>query len=331
MPSNTPAPHRRPYSPEDTRLPTTAAELLDWAAAHVVHVGLHQGEGMFGSSGQTRTVRLRASMAGALDVAGGDGRLSTARTYDWLAIDAARHDACDVLSDYLAGGALTLPEDWPDEDWYRRYYIQQWGHEDGRTAEDAAAAFSAAARLAERAAAVAAARPGRPPRRLRPATTTGLLAWMAAHLEDVTLWGGVESHDPAGFADTAPCTVLHAFDRAQRAAIPGPGEYPKDWEGSAESRVEALLLLSDLVAGGPVDDGPEPLEEWGRVRREYDRARTLRRRGVVARWGAEPGRTTWDVVETLREAARLALPEDEPVSAIADTESAGEPGQVELF
>ncbi|MGP3953454.1 DUF6197 family protein [Streptomyces sp. 7N604] len=282
------------YSTESTVLPTSASALLDWAADHVDNLGLYDGRdgGLYGRRpGVTETRKLIPSMVGALNVAGGDGRRSSARTYDYPALYAAQRLALDVLSDYLAGGAMPHDPRFTDDEHHRRWLVHTWGEQEGRTADEAAAAFRQAARLAERAVA-AASRPGRPPRTLYPVTTASLLGWAAAHLEDVTMRPGGLTHDPDGFTDTAPCTLLHALDRAQRAAKPIPADERAHWLAYGQSRTQALRLLADHLAGEPAKGDPdEP---------EYEVER--RRRAIVLGWGNEPGRSTGEAIEALRAA-----------------------------
>ncbi|MFD9690402.1 DUF6197 family protein [Kitasatospora sp. NPDC059088] len=133
------------YDQESELLPVTAQWLLRWAAGHIEQVGLFQGRTRFASAG--RTVTLHASMLGAFDVAGGYGRQSSRREYDWPAIGEARALALVMLSEHLHGGRLDFPEG-ADEDrqrYLRRQLVHVWGCAPGRTAAEAAEAFRAAA------------------------------------------------------------------------------------------------------------------------------------------------------------------------------------------
>lgn len=291
------------YSTESAFLPTNAPDLLDWAAAHIEHQGFHDGSDgrLFGQrGGVTSTRHLIPSMLGAFDVAAGDGRRgSSNRTYDNQALYAAQRLALDVLSDFLAGGAMPHDPHFAYER-HRRYMLMAWGKREGRTRDEAAAAFRHAARLAKHAQA-AIARPGR---QLSPVTSAGLLGWAAAHLEDVTMRPGGLTHDPEGFVNTAPCTLLHAVDRAQRTAQPIPSDEPPRFHAFNRARDEALRVLASHLAGEEVTAGPdEPAGEADRRRRE-----------IVLSWGNEPGRTESEAVEALRVAALAVTdaPEDEP-------------------
>jgi hypothetical protein len=303
------------YSAESTILPTTAHDLLEWAAAHIEARGFHDGRDgdRFGHDGSTTTTALlRPGMLGALDVAGGDGRRASARTYDYDALYAAQRLALDTLADLTAGGAVTHDPDWTDEYQRRRYVVHTWGMQDGRTGADAVALFREAAGLAERAAA-AAARPGRPPARLYLPTAGDVLEWAAAHIEGVGHHRGHVTHDPAGFADSAACTMLHALDRALVAAKPNPGDSHDWWDAYRAAEPGALRLIAEHITGGPVDAGD-------------DRETKKRRRAVVLDWCNEPGRTTADVVAAFRAAAPVVDDGD-----AGDLEEPAEPGQVVLF
>jgi hypothetical protein len=299
------------YSAESTILPTNARDLLEWGAAHIESRGFHDGRDgqRFGHDGTTTTTALlRPGMLGALDVAGGDGRRSSARRYDYDALHAAQRLALDTLADLAAGGAVVHDPDWADEYRHRRYVIHAWGMQDGRTGADAAALFREAAGHAERAAA-AATRPGRPPRRIRPVSAASVLEWAAAHLEDVGHRPDYFTHDPAGYADTAACTMLHALDRALVAAKPYPSDGHEAWNAYRAAAPAALRLIAEHVAGGPVDAD----DDWETKKR---------RRSVVLDWGNRAGRSAAEVAAAFRAAA------DGDAGAL---EVPAEPGQVVLF
>ncbi|MEU9761850.1 DUF6197 family protein [Streptomyces sp. NPDC047987] len=302
------------YSTESTLLPTNAPDLLDWAAAHIENRGFYDGRdgGLFGKGGTT-TRLLVPSMVGAFNVAAGDGRRSSTRTYDYPALYSAERLALDVLSDYLAGGAMPHDPHFEDEN-HRRFMLQDWGRREPRTRDEAAAAFRHAARLAEGAQS-AAARPGRPPRPRHPVTASGLLQWAAAHLEEVSMRPGGLTHDPEGYADTAPCTLLHAVDRAQRIAKPIPADQPLRFRAFHQARDKALQELSNCLAGQEVTAGPDvPAYEVDRRRRE-----------IILTWGNEPGRTEGEAVAALRAAALAVADEAE------EAEEKQEPGESLLF
>ncbi|GAA2732175.1 DUF6197 family protein [Streptomyces nogalater] len=302
------------YSAKSTVLPTNAPDLLNWAAAHIQVRGFHDGRDgkRFGYDGSTTTTALlRPGMLGALDVAGGDGRQSSARRYDYDALYAARRLALDALADLAAGGAVLHDRLRVDEYKHRRFIVHEWGMKGGRTGAEAAALFREAALYAEHAA-VAATRPGRPPRRIRPASVAAVLEWAARHLEDVGHSADHFTHGP-GYVESAPCTMLHALDRALVAAKPYPSDGPEAWDAYREAAPTALRLVAEHVAGRPVN-----------ARNDYD-TKALQR-AVVLAWGNKSGVTTARVVA----AFRAAVPAVEDAGAIED-EVPAEPGQVAFF
>ncbi|MFD0032488.1 DUF6197 family protein [Streptomyces sp. NPDC127172] len=303
------------YSVNSTVLPTNACDLLEWAAAHIEARGFHDGRDgrRFGSNGTTSAL-LRPGMLGALDVAGGYGRRSSARTYDYDALYAAQRLALDTLADLAAGGVVMHDPDWTDEYQHRRRVVHDWGMQDGRTGADAVALFREAVGLVEDAAA-AATRPGRPPLRLLLPTAGDVLEWAAAHIEDVGHRPGVETHDPAGFAGTAACTMLHALDRALVAAKPNPGD-AHDWWDAYRAAGAALEILAEHLAGAPVDA----------LEGESDWDLRARRRAVVLGWGNEPGRSTAEVAAAFRAAA-----DTDDAGSPEEPEESAEPGQATFF
>lgn len=301
------------YSTESTVLPTTAPDLLEWAAAHVENLGLLRGRALYGTN--TTTTRLATpSMVGAFDVASGGGRQSSGRTYDYPAVYAARRLALDVLSDLIAGGALAHDTDWDDEENQRRYVVQSWGAQDGRTRDEAAAMFREAARLSGWAG-QARVQPGRVLHGARPRTADAVLELAAAHIEDVGHRPGMETRDPAGFTETAACTMLHALDRAMVAARPIPADGHEAWDAYRAAAPAALRLLVDHVTGGTLT--PADGEHWCATRR--------RLRGTVLLWGNEPGRSTAEVAAAFRAAVPASVDEADELEELT------EPGQVSFF
>ncbi|RZU28221.1 hypothetical protein EV284_6387 [Streptomyces sp. BK022] len=275
------------YSVESTILPVSAPELLEWAAAHVEARGFHDGRdgSQFGPHGTT-TRLLTPGILGALDVAGGDGRMSSSRRYDYDAIEAARRLALDVLSDLLSGGAVVHDTAWGSEERHRRAVVHRWGMEEGRTAAEVAGAFREAAVLAGRAHAAV----QRLGVRACERTPAGVLEWAAIRVETVGHRPGEESHDPAGYVDTAPCTMLHALERAVRAVKPLPSERNPEW-GAYREASDAVRLMAEYLAGGPVAPDGGPLEV------------DAQRRAVILAWGNRAGRTTEEVAAAFRAAA----------------------------
>lgn len=130
------------YSPESVLIADTPAAILEWAACHIEHVGIHQGPRLFAGPG--RTVTLPCWPRGALEVAAGQGRGAAGRTYDWDRIHRARDRAFGLLAETLAGHSVASDE--PDAaKALHREVIDRWSAEPGRTAADAANAFRTAA------------------------------------------------------------------------------------------------------------------------------------------------------------------------------------------
>ncbi|MFI1189216.1 DUF6197 family protein [Streptomyces californicus] len=130
-----------PYSPESLVIADEPAWMLRWAAAHLEHVGLHQGSRLFNGPG--RTVTLACWPRGAIEVAAGRGRGKAGRTYDWDRIHAARDQAMLAFAEHLTGQPLN-PAD-PDAGAQARAAVDQWSAEAHRTAGAAAQALRAAA------------------------------------------------------------------------------------------------------------------------------------------------------------------------------------------
>ncbi|MER6913955.1 DUF6197 family protein [Streptomyces sp. NPDC000594] len=130
------------YNPESIVIPADPAAILDWAACHITAVGLHQGSELFAGIG--RTVTLPCWPRGAIDVAAGNGRGSSSRTYDWAAIDRGRDQAYHAFAEYLAARPLAAGTT-DSARWLHRSVMDEWSAVPGRTAEQAAQALRAAA------------------------------------------------------------------------------------------------------------------------------------------------------------------------------------------
>ncbi|MFF5655153.1 DUF6197 family protein [[Kitasatospora] papulosa] len=136
------------HTPESIVIADTPAAILEWAARHIEHVGIHQGPRLFDGPGRTAT--LPCWPRGALEVAAGHGRGAAGRTYDWDRIDRARDQAFAILAKVLTGRPVDA--DAPAAAKARhREVIDRWSAEPGRTAADAARAFRIAAARAEHA------------------------------------------------------------------------------------------------------------------------------------------------------------------------------------
>ncbi|MET7319533.1 DUF6197 family protein [Streptomyces sp. NPDC005549] len=130
------------HTPESIVIADTPAAILEWAARHIEHVGIHQGPHLFAGPGRTAT--LPCWPRGALQVAAGHGRGAAGRTYDWDRINRARDQAFGILAETLTGHPV-------DASARHREAIDRWSAEPGRTAADAAHAFRTAAARAEHA------------------------------------------------------------------------------------------------------------------------------------------------------------------------------------
>ncbi|MFJ4800151.1 DUF6197 family protein [Streptomyces murinus] len=133
------------HIPESVVIADTSAAILEWAARHIEHVGIHQGPRLFAGPGRTAT--LPCWPRGALEVAAGHGRGAAGRTYDWGRINHARDQAYGILAETLTGHPVDTAD--PAAKALHREVIDRWSAEPGRTAADVARAFrTAAARAA---------------------------------------------------------------------------------------------------------------------------------------------------------------------------------------
>lgn len=130
------------YSPESVVIADTPAAILEWAAHHIEHVGIHQGEHLFAGPGRTAT--LPCWPRGALEVAAGQGRGAAGRTYDWDRIRRSRDQAFGILAEILTGRPVEADVPAAAKALCREV-IDRWSAEPGRTAADTARAFRAAA------------------------------------------------------------------------------------------------------------------------------------------------------------------------------------------
>ncbi|MEU7181002.1 MULTISPECIES: DUF6197 family protein [Streptomyces] len=135
------------HTPESIVIADTPAAILEWAARHIEHVGIHQGPRLFAGPGRTAT--LPCWPRGALEVAAGHGRGAVGRTHDWDRIDRARDQAFGILAATLIGHPVDAED--PAAKARHREAIDRWSAEPGRTAADAARAFRTAAARAEHA------------------------------------------------------------------------------------------------------------------------------------------------------------------------------------
>ncbi|WP_189998198.1 DUF6197 family protein, partial [Streptomyces rubradiris] len=131
------------YTPDSVLIPSTAGDLLEWAAHHITRVGIYQSRySLF--SGPGRLVNRRCSVGGALDVAAGRDRMAPDRSYDLKAIGAALDDAYRILAEHLEGGPVPVPSG-REPARHHKVIVHLWTLAPGRTAQEAAAALRAAA------------------------------------------------------------------------------------------------------------------------------------------------------------------------------------------
>lgn len=141
------------YSPSSTLIPTHPADLLRWAAAHIDRVGLNRIDAEhYAGPGPTRF--KKCSAYGALLVAAGDGRRSSARTYDSAAIRRAADAAYRILAEHITARVVTAPPGYQLPEWHR-HLVHHWSMEAGRTQAHVVASMLAAADLADAASASA--------------------------------------------------------------------------------------------------------------------------------------------------------------------------------
>ncbi|MFJ5645880.1 DUF6197 family protein [Streptomyces sp. NPDC093223] len=134
------------YTPDSALIPTTTGALLEWAAAHITHVGLYQSRHSL-YSGPGRLARRRCSVGGALDIAAGRDRMTPGRAYDLDAICTAYTEAYRLLAEHLNGAPVTEPSG-HDALTRHKVTVHLWTLTPGRTAQEAAAALRSAAETA---------------------------------------------------------------------------------------------------------------------------------------------------------------------------------------
>jgi len=131
------------YCPDSIVVPSDPAEILEWAASHIEHVGIHQGTHLFNGAG--RTVTLACWPRGAIRVAAGDGRFTSRRRYDHAAIRRGEAEALRLFAEHLTGQPIDAHED----PYAHRRAIDEWSAAPGRTAHEAAEQMRAAVREAQ--------------------------------------------------------------------------------------------------------------------------------------------------------------------------------------
>nr|WP_202513410.1 MULTISPECIES: DUF6197 family protein [unclassified Streptomyces] len=127
-------------------VPTTTGSLLEWAAIHIMRVGIYQSRySLF--SGPGRLAHRRCSLGGALDVAAGRDRMAPDRTYDTGTIRAVYTEAYRLLAEHLDDTPVTEPTG-HDALTRHKVTVHLWTLNPGRTAQEAAAALRSAAEIA---------------------------------------------------------------------------------------------------------------------------------------------------------------------------------------
>ncbi|MFD5553736.1 DUF6197 family protein [Streptomyces sp. NPDC127068] len=126
------------------------------------------------------------------------------------------------------------------------------------------------------------------------ATSARILTAAAAHIERVGLYQGDHLWQPGRMGGTAPCTVLHAWDRGVRAARPRWSVRGEPWNIFQRALTDSLTVLSDHINGRPV-----PGVRWRKLRLTED----AYRRTMLWCWGDEPERTTAEAAAMIRTAA----------------------------
>jgi hypothetical protein len=130
----------------------------------------------------------------------------------------------------------------------------------------------------------------------------------ARHIVQVGLHQGAalsdaewENYPPAKYGHGEPCSLLWAFDRAQRAArgktlrtAGRPGRHGHRRAHHPAEFMEALRLLSDHLSGEPITEADyTPLGV----------SEEVFRRTVIQCWGESEGRTTEEAAAHVRAAA----------------------------
>ncbi|MBT2406775.1 MULTISPECIES: DUF6197 family protein [unclassified Streptomyces] len=134
------------------------------------------------------------------------------------------------------------------------------------------------------------------PRRKGPAAPARILTVAADHIERVGLYQGDHLWQPGRMGDTAPCTVLHAWERGVRAARPRWSVRGEPWDIFQRALFDSLVVLSNHINGRPVSG-----VRWRNLRLTED----AYRRTMLWCWGGGPERTTAEAAAIIRTAAAL--------------------------
>ncbi|MFF8432812.1 DUF6197 family protein [Streptomyces bacillaris] len=128
------------------------------------------------------------------------------------------------------------------------------------------------------------------------ATPARILTAAADHIERVGLYQGDHLWQPGRMGDTAPCTVLHAWERGVRSARPRWSVRGEPWDIFQRALADSLVVLSNHINGRPVSG-----VRWRKLRLTED----AYRRTLLWCWGDAPERTTAEAVAMIRTAAAL--------------------------
>lgn len=123
-----------------------------------------------------------------------------------------------------------------------------------------------------------------------------ILTAAAEHIERVGLYQGDHLWQPGRMGDTAPCTVLHAWERGVRAARPRWSVRGEPWAIFQRALTDSLVALTNHISGRPVP---------GVRQRELRLTEVAYRRTMLWCWGDEPERTTTEAAAMIRAAAAL--------------------------
>lgn len=134
------------------------------------------------------------------------------------------------------------------------------------------------------------------PSRKTPATPARILTAAADHIARVGLYQGDHLWQPGRMGDTAPCTVLHAWERGVRAARPRWSVRGEPWDIFHRALADSLVVLSDHINGRPVSG-----VRWRKLRLTED----AYRRTLLWCWGDAPEWTTAEAAAMIRAAAAL--------------------------
>ncbi|MEE1797177.1 DUF6197 family protein [Streptomyces sp. JV176] len=134
------------------------------------------------------------------------------------------------------------------------------------------------------------------PSRKPHATPARILTTAADHVERVGLYQGDHLWQPGRMGDTAPCTVLHAWERGVRAARPRWSERGELWDIFHRALTDSLVVLTNHINGRPVSG-----VRWRELRLTED----AYRRVMLWCWGDDPERTTVEAAAVIRAAAAL--------------------------